>query len=153
MSVVSNIMKESLESVCNKLEELYTTNDVPSNKSLLRQLRLPMSIDEQEMNDNLKSVTRDTQVDPGISDNSVDLIFRGNYKLNFSERLQDQDLLLLIQSIQTLDSLHDKLRHLDLSYNNLTDNSVGELISLLRKCPYVKSLNLQANSIGSQAAE
>ncbi len=60
MSVVSNIMKESLESVSNKLEELYTTNDLPANKALLRQLRVPMSIEESDMNDNLKSVTRET---------------------------------------------------------------------------------------------
>ncbi len=92
-------------------------------------------------------------MDPAVGDNSVDLIFRGNYKLNFSERLQDQDVLLLIQSIQSQEGLLDKLRHLDFSYNDLSDNSVGELISLCRKCPYVKSLNLQANSVGSQSAE
>ena len=43
----------------------------------------------------------------------------------------------------------DRIRHIDLSYNNLTDNAVGELISVLRKCLYLKSLNLQGNRIGS----
>lgn len=128
--------------MCNQLASLYESTSIEMNPSLLRQLSNPMSIEEQDMNDNLKSINRTTTIDPSITDNSIDLIFRGNYKLNFSNRLQDKDLLLLIQVITNIDRFSDKLRHIDLSYNNLTDNSVGELISLCRKAPNVKSLNL-----------
>jgi len=55
-----------------------------------------MIIDEIEMNDNLKPVNRVTTADDNVMDNNVDLIFRGNYKLNFSGRLEDKDLLLLV---------------------------------------------------------
>lgn len=97
-----------------------------------------MSIDELDMNNNLKSINRKTQVDQKMVDNSIDLIFRGNYKLNFQERLEDKDLLLLCSAINTLDnSIFENFRHIDLSYNNLTDSSIVEFINLLRKCPYM----------------
>lgn len=149
MSIVSGIMKENLEELSKKVKELYISNNINENKSLLRQLNNPMSIDEQDMNDNLKSVDRVTQVDHNLSDNSVDLIYRGNYKLNFQERLEDKDLLILVQALRTQENIYDKIRHIDLSYNNLSDNSVGELISLCSKWNYLKSLNLQGNRIGS----
>lgn len=102
-----------------------------------------MSIEEAEMNDNLKPVNRVTEVDEDMMDNNIDIIFRGNYKLNFSGRLEDKDLLLLVQVLDLeMESVHDRFRHIDLSYNNLTDTSVIELISFIKKCSYLRSLNL-----------
>jgi hypothetical protein len=51
------------------------------------------------MNNNLKSINRKTLIDNKSVDSSVDIIFRGNYKLNFEERLEDKDLLLLCAAI------------------------------------------------------
>lgn len=102
-----------------------------------------MSIDEVEMNDNLKPVNRVAEIDDDIMDNNIDIIFRGNYKLNFNERLKDKDLLFLVQVLDMeMENIHDRIRHIDLSYNNLTDSSVVELINFIKKCSYVRSLNL-----------
>ena len=60
MSVVSGIMKENLEELSNKVKELYLSNNINENVSLVRQLKNPMSMEEQDMNDNLKSVERMT---------------------------------------------------------------------------------------------
>ena len=73
------------------------------NKSLLRELIAPSH---------------------SAGDDSLDLIFRGNDKLNFTSRLVDRDVIVLCEC---LSSFGDHIRHIDLSYNLLSDAG-GEAI-------------------------
>jgi len=54
----------------------------------------------------------------------LDLIFRGNDKHNFTSRLVDRDIIVLCECLQ---QYGDHIRHIDLSYNLLSDAG-GEAI-------------------------
>ena len=69
----------------------------------------------------------------------LDLIFRGNDKLNFANRFSDRDLILLVSALES----HEKvtplfiqlIRHVDLSFNELTDVALEIFAKFLEKCP------------------
>jgi Ran GTPase-activating protein (RanGAP) involved in mRNA processing and transport len=87
------------------------------------------------------------EVDTGKS--TLDIIFRGNNKVNFSSRLSDQDLILLCS---ILEPHVTRIGHIDLSYNHITDHGAISLGKLLALCKPI-SLNLQGNSIEIDGAK
>lgn len=80
-------------------------------------------------------------LDP-VSTVKLDLVFRGNDKLNFTSRLADQDLIILCGCVNDIKGCRDYVRNIDFSYNLLTDISIGELSGLIDKCKSIESLNL-----------
>jgi Ran GTPase-activating protein (RanGAP) involved in mRNA processing and transport len=87
--------------------------------------------------------------DPEGDNPGISIIFRGNHKLNFTSRLNDQDVILLCNILEPFAS---SLLHLDLSYNLITDNgavSIGKLIAQTK----LLSLNLQGNAIEIDGAK
>ncbi|EAS05339.1 hypothetical protein TTHERM_00695730 (macronuclear) [Tetrahymena thermophila SB210] len=81
---------------------------------------------------------------------SLDIIFRGNDKLNFSSRLRDKDLIILCETLQESGEI---IRHIDLSYNLITDTGAESLAQLIGNCPYLESLNLQGNDIETAGSQ
>ena len=45
------------------------------------------------------------------------------------------------------------LRHIDLSFNEITDVGIEAFAKTLERCTALESLNLQGNSLGPQSAE
>lgn len=79
-----------------------------------------------------KSVIR-VFLDP-VSTPKLDLIFRGNDKLNFTSRLADQDLIIICGCVNEIKGCREYVRNIDFSYNLLSDISIGELSGLIEKC-------------------
>jgi Ran GTPase-activating protein (RanGAP) involved in mRNA processing and transport len=77
--------------------------------------------------------------------NFLDFVFRGNSKLNFTSRINDKDLILFSDVLKNHVQL---VRHVDLSYNELTDIGVEVLARVLKSCSNLESLSLQGNLIG-----
>ena len=69
-------------------------------------------------------------------------MFRGNFKLNFTNRITDSDLMILCGNLSEIPGAYENLRSIDLSYNNISDTSVSELAKIIDKCPNIESLNL-----------
>jgi len=92
--------------------------------------------------------TLDTPIDTKTE--FIDLIFRGNNKYHFTSRLVDKDLINLCAAFEESASV---LRHIDLSFNLITDESVKILAKLLRNCSELQSLNLQGNDLESSGAQ
>lgn len=91
-----------------------------------------------------------TLEEPGPEEFCIDIIFRGNYKLNFSNRLQDQDLIILTSLLENYTEL---IRNIDFSYNKLTESSIRPFAKLLSKLPNLESLNLQGNNLDVEGAK
>lgn len=82
---------------------------------------------------------------------NADLIYIGNLKNNFNHRISDEALLPICA---TLESYAGYMQHIDLRYNHLSCAGIVTLSSrLLREAANLKTLNLQANSIGARGAE
>lgn len=82
---------------------------------------------------------------------NADLIYIGNLKNNFNHRISDEALLSICF---TLESYAAFMQHIDLRYNHLSCAGVVTLSSkLLSEAVNLKTLNLQANSIGPRGAE
>lgn len=45
------------------------------------------------------------------------------------------------------------IRHVDFSFNEITDVGMEIFAKYLEKCPNIESLNLQGNALGSPSAE
>jgi len=83
-------------------------------------------------------------------DDAIDIIIRGNDRLNFNYRIEDLDLIVICG---TLESYSECLLFLDFSYNHIGDTGAMALARLIGGCPNLEGLNLQGNSIehtGSQ---
>ncbi|EGR33186.1 hypothetical protein IMG5_060000 [Ichthyophthirius multifiliis] len=78
------------------------------------------------------------------SEETLDIVFRGNDKLNFTSRLKDKDIIILSEVLKKHASI---IHHIDLSFNLITDIGAEALSSLLALCNNIESLNLQGNNI------
>ncbi len=87
---------------------------------------------------------------PVAKTNYLDFVFRGNMKLNFRSRVYDKDLILFSDVLKNHVGL---IRHIDLSYNELSDIGVEVLARMLRFCSSLESLNLQGNRIGESGGK
>ena len=72
----------------------------------------------------------------------LNIVFRGNYKLNFNNRLGDKDLIILLSC---LEEFKDYIKHIDLSYNNISDSGAEALSKILPRLINLESLNLSSN--------
>jgi len=82
---------------------------------------------------------------------SADLIYIGNFKNNFNHRISDESLLPICAALEFCAGY---MQHIDLRYNHLSCAGTVTLSSrLLREAVNLKTLNLQANSIGPRGAE
>lgn len=76
-----------------------------------------------------------------------DVVFRGNDKYHFTNRLRDSDLIAFCNAMS---EWADIVTHLDFSYNLLTNESMKALCDFLIRAKGLLSLNLQYNSIGTE---
>lgn len=92
-------------------------------------------------------------------DSQVSLVFKGNDKLNFTKRMSDKDLIILCN---IMENYKDLIKHIDLSYNDISNNGCVQLAKLIARmpipthpleCPCLETLNLQGNKIESQGAQ
>jgi predicted component of type VI protein secretion system len=60
---------------------------------------------------------------------SIDIVFRGNDKWNFASRMKDKDLLILCQ---VMDTYKQHIRHIDLSYNEISNTGCTALGKFLQ---------------------
>lgn len=80
----------------------------------------------------------------------LELIIKGNDKYNFHERVTDEQLELLTE---TLAGVAENLETVDLRYNKLTDKGAITLAKFFKYSPKISFLNLLGNSIGAPGAE
>lgn len=80
----------------------------------------------------------------------VNLVFRGNFKLNFNQRMTDKDLIVLLAAA---DHFKDSVRHIDFSFNEISDTGIQALTKFIVGCSQLESLNLQSNQITSVGGE
>ena len=88
--------------------------------------------------------------EPGAEEFCLDLIFRGNYKLNFNNRFRDNDMIILSSILEEHSEL---VRNIDLSFNLITENGIKPFAKLLNKVPNIESLNLQGNQLDVDGAK
>ena len=96
-----------------------------------------------------KSIIREFKIEIPKSIKELDIVFKGNDKLNFTTRMKSSDLIILCEIFENFTEL---IRHIDLSYNLLDDSSIIEFSKVLENCHELESLNLQGNDIESQGA-
>lgn len=120
---------QKLKEIISKKYQLECEKESqPPNKSLLKYFNLPMSSKSQY----------------------IDIIFRGNDKYNFTSRMSNKDLIYLCTAFDESASV---IRHIDLSYNLISDESAKILAKFLSKCSDLESLNLQGNDIENPGAQ
>ena len=61
----------------------------------------------------------------------LDVVYRGNDKLNFNNRLTDRDVILMTSALESYENI---IRHVDLSFNELTDVGIEIFSKLLEQC-------------------
>ena len=79
----------------------------------------------------------------------LDLVIQGNDKYNFTNRIDDEQLLILCN---TLRSVAIYISDIDLRFNKITDTGAKALADLISKAPRLLGLNLQGNAIKSEGA-
>ena len=120
---------QKLKEIISKKYEIECDKDSqPKNKSLVKYLGIPINPNSQY----------------------IDIIFRGNDKYNFTSRMSNKDLIFLCTAFEESASV---IRHIDLSYNLISDESVKILAKLLNQCSELESLNLQGNDIENVGAQ
>lgn len=76
---------------------------------------------------------------------SISLIYRGNYKMYFTERIKDEDFEILCDVLMDFAEL---ITHMDFSFNEITEKSTKAFANLLEASIKLESLNLQYNYLG-----
>lgn len=79
----------------------------------------------------------------------IDIIIQGNDKWNFTNRIDDKQLMVLCK---TLLNFAIYIQEIDLRYNKITDFGAKALAELISKAPRLLSLSLQGNNIKSEGA-
>lgn len=77
-------------------------------------------------------------------------MFRGNYKLHFSSRITDNDIITLAPSFK---SYANDLINIDLSYNKISDEGGIAIAELLTLTNNLRSFNIQGNDIEIEGAK
>lgn len=80
---------------------------------------------------------------------ALEIIIQGNDKLNFSNRVSDEALIVICQTLSTY-AIY--IEDIDLRYNEITDHGAKSLGDLISKSPRLLGLNLQGNRIKSEGA-
>lgn len=81
---------------------------------------------------------------------SLDIIIEGNGKYMFNDRITDQHLQVICE---TLKQYAIYIEDVNLSYNEITDIGAEALANLIRKSPRLVGLNLKGNKIKSEGAQ
>ena len=93
---------------------------------------------------------------PTVKSFYLDLIYRGNDKVNFAHRMTDKDIILLSEVVPEYSNVNKGttqiIRNLDFSYNQISNIGIEMFAKLLKECPNLESVNLQGNDIGAQGA-
>lgn len=80
----------------------------------------------------------------------IDIVIQGNDKYNFTNRVDDKQLIVLCQ---TLERYAIYISDIDLRYNRITDHGAKALANLVGKAPRLLGLNLAGNNIKSEGAQ
>ena len=70
---------------------------------------------------------------------SIELIIQGNDKYNFTNRVDDKQLIVLCQ---TLEKYAIYITEIDMRYNKITDHGAKALANLINRAPQLLGLNL-----------
>lgn len=115
-----------------------------------RNLALYKYLEEQAIQQNVER-ERAEQEDYTIEEgNHLDLMFRGNDKLNFSSKITDSNLYPLVGSLVEHAIL---IQHIDLRFNLISDTGAIILSNLLKPAVNLQTLYLQSNNIGEEGAK
>lgn len=77
-------------------------------------------------------------------ENTLNLNFKGNDQFNFNHKLSDSDVKALCFSLENYINF---LVHIDLSFNQITDNSVLTLSRVISEATNLKSIVLRGNGL------
>lgn len=108
---VKQKIAEDYKNQCAKLS-------IPANKALWGNFHYPPA--------NLSSAEEDQE--------SINIVFKGNDKQNFSDRMRDKDLIILCQVMETYKEL---IRHVDLSYNEISNTGCSALGKFLNGIEHI----------------
>ena len=61
----------------------------------------------------------------------MNIVFRGNYKYNFTSRIADNDLIVLSNVLM---EFSNQISNIDLSYNHIGNNGSEALSLLIENC-------------------
>jgi len=81
---------------------------------------------------------------------TMDLIIRGNDKINFHQRIQDTTLFPIVTALKPF---AQQIIIIDLSYNQIQDDGANKLGDLIKDAISLKVLILKSNSIGPTGAK
>ncbi len=136
---MENDVDKLRKEIAKRYEDLCRKRGVPKHNKLYLNLIEPIGA-----NPGKKDGGKETQVV------SVSLVYRGNYKVYFNDRIKDQDFEVLCE---VLVDFADLLAHLDFSYNHLTAKSARALGKVLEAAVKLESLNLQYNSLEAEGCQ
>lgn len=88
-------------------------------------------------------------IEPPGNEQSLSIVYRGNYKMYFNDRMDDRQCEILFKVLLDYAEL---VGHVDLSYNHLTAESMPVFSKFLQNATNLESLNLQYNEIGELGA-
>lgn len=89
-------------------------------------------------------------IEPVGDNNPLSVVYRGNYKMYFTDRVKDEDFEILCEALMENAEL---VTHIDFSFNELTSKSMPKLGKFIREAVKLESLNLQYNNIGSEGCQ
>lgn len=89
-------------------------------------------------------------MEPAGEEYSLSIIYRGNYKLYFMDRINDAQCEILFEIL--LDYA-DSVIHIDLSHNHITAESMPAMAAFVQNAVNLESINLQHNEIGPTGAQ
>lgn len=89
-------------------------------------------------------------MEPPGEQHSLTIVYRGNYKMYFNDRINDEQCEVLFE---VLLEFADLVTHVDLSYNHLTAASMPTLGAFIESATSLESLNLQHNEIGETGSQ
>lgn len=78
-------------------------------------------------------------MEPISEQDSLSVVYRGNYKLHFMNRIDDKQCEALFEAL--LDHAKE-ISHIDLSYNHITAESMPVLAAFVQSAVNLESLNL-----------
>jgi len=119
--------------IAKRYEKLCQERGVPRHDKLYLNLVEPLGSDKKT----------DDKGEPTIV--SISLIYRGNYKMYFNNRIKDQDFELFCE---VLVDFADLVTHIDFSFNEISDKPTKAFAKVLESAVKLESLNMQYNFLG-----
>lgn len=127
--------------IATQYEQKCKENNVKRHDKLYYNLIEPVATGEKKLD---PSEPKDNQV------LSISIVYRGNYKMYFTDRIKDHDFELLCEA---LTDYADLIAHMDFSFNEITERSTKAFANLLDQAIKLESLNMQYNYLGAAGCQ